>query len=64
MDANVVEAISTASASTVVSFTLESTPITLFASLDSDNGGLRWLQDTRADGAILRHVHTKKWLVP
>ena len=64
MDANVVEAISTASASTVVSFTLESNPITLFASLDSDNGGLRWLQDTRADGAILRHVHTKKWLVP
>ena len=64
MDASILEALSTASASTVVSFTLESTPITLFASLDVKNGGLQWLQESREDGAILRHVHTKKWLIP
>ena len=73
MSSPVLQAISNASASDIVTFEIHDNPdgtssasqgMTLYASLDTSSGGLRWLQETRDGGALLRHLHTKKWLVP
>ena len=53
-----------ATSSDVVTFDHDGCSHTLFAALDVENGGLRWLKDFREDASIIQHLRTKRWLAP
>ncbi|GMH50102.1 hypothetical protein TrLO_g9412 [Triparma laevis f. longispina] len=64
MNSSMLSALNLATSADVLTFCIESTEITLFPTLDMESGGLRWVQDVSDGAAILRHLSTKKWLIP
>mmetsp|Transcript_3463 Transcript_3463/g.7014 ORF Transcript_3463/g.7014 Transcript_3463/m.7014 type:complete len:164 (-) Transcript_3463:78-569(-) len=62
--ASLQDAMASASSSDVISFNHQNTAFTLIASLDANNGGLKFENDSSEDAEIHRHLQTKKWISP